>query len=497
MKKKKKLLTDFIDLMKEWDWEKNNEINLDPTKITHGSKTYAYWKCKNGHSWHAKIANRTILNRNCPICSKKIGGSKKSTPPIEKSLLMVNPKLVEEWHPTKNNDLDPSKIYPNAKKLVWWKCRKGHEYQAYVYSRNNGTGCSLCQKELHSSFPEKCLFFYLLKHFHDTKSNYKADFLNNMELDIYIPSLNIGFEYDGDKWHTDLKHDIEKNMLCENNKTKLVRIREKCCPIDKKNYNYVSYFHLKDYSKKELNKVIAKILNTLGILNVNVDIERDTLQIINLLEKQTKENSITTQYPFLSKEWDYDKNKDIKPDVFTPGSPTKVWWICSNGHSYPASIAHRVEGNGCPYCAGKKVYIGFNDLQSQHPELAKEWHPKNTLKPTEITSGYSKKVWWICPEGHEYYADPKHRVNGTGCSVCSGKKIIAGINDFATLRPELLKEWHPTKNLPLLPTQVSKSSGTNVWWLCKVCGHEWQARINKRVSGNGCPKCYERKRKGK
>lgn len=493
----KKYVIDYPNLMAEWDWNKNNEINLDPSKITHGSKSYAYWKCQQGHSWPSKIANRTLLNRGCRECSIKKRGTKKSIPPLGESLFEVNPELAKEWHPTKNGSLKSCEIYPNAKKFVWWRCIKGHEWQAYVYSRNAGAGCKQCQKELHSSFPEKCVCFYALKYYSDVQANYKSDFLKNMEFDIFIPSLKVAIEYDGDKWHTILKNDIKKNLLCENNQIRLIRIRERNCPKDDNFYRFVNYLYLDDYSIKELEKAIVEILGWLGKSDVDVDIERDRHQIAKLQEKGVKENSIASQFPSLLKEWDYEKNKDISPDVYTHGDNTKVWWICSNGHSYPASINHRVDGTDCPYCAGKKVYIGFNDLASKYPDLVKEWHPDNILKPTEVTAGCNKKVKWICAKGHEYMADPKHRVNGTGCSVCAGKVVIAGVNDFASIRKDLLKEWHPIKNLPLLPSQVSKSSGVSVWWVCKTCGHEWPARVNKRVSGTGCPECYRKQRKGK
>ena len=49
-------------LMDEWDWESNETINLDPSKITFGSEKKPYWMCQYGHN-----RNR---GRGCLECAK-------------------------------------------------------------------------------------------------------------------------------------------------------------------------------------------------------------------------------------------------------------------------------------------------------------------------------------------------------------------------------------------------------------------------------------------
>ena len=46
---------------------------------------------------------------------------------------------------------------------------------------------------------------------------------------------------------------------------------------------------------------------------------------------------------------------------------------------------------------------------------------------------------------------------------------------------ETIKQWHPTKNLPLLFESVSPVSAKTVWWFNEECGHEWQQQIKYRV----------------
>ncbi|MBR2372058.1 MAG: hypothetical protein IKA90_04215, partial [Clostridia bacterium] len=128
----------------------------------------------------------------------------------------------------------------------------------------------------------------------------------------------------------------------------------------------------------------------------------------------------------LLEEWDYDKN--IKPPTeYTKGSNEKVWWKCSKcGHEYESKISNRTYlKRGCPYCSKRKIKQGFNDLATTDPELLKEWHfAKNTdISPYEISAGIRKKVWWICPKGHEYQASVLHRKHGTKCPICySGRQ---------------------------------------------------------------------------
>lgn len=62
-------------------------------------------------------------------------------------------------------------------------------------------------------------------------------------------------------------------------------------------------------------------------------------------------------------------------------------------------------------------------------------------------------------------------------------------NNLAVLQPDLAKEWHPTKNGRLTPSDVSSRSNKKAWWKCEQ-NHEWLSIINSRFKGSGCPKCY-------
>ena len=133
-----------------------------------------------------------------------------------------------------------------------------------------------------------------------------------------------------------------------------------------------------------------------------------------------------------------------------------------------------------------------NSLAEVRPELVPEWSEKNLpLKPDEITFGSNKKVWWRGACGHEWQTSVKARSNGEKCPICSGARVIAGINDLATLEPLLEKQWSEKNKIK--PTEVSIGSHKKVIWRCEK-GHEWEAAVKSRtINKTGCPYCSHNK----
>jgi rubrerythrin len=107
-----------------------------------------------------------------------------------------------------------------------------------------------------------------------------------------------------------------------------------------------------------------------------------------------------------------------------------------------------------------------------------------------------KKVGWKCKKcGFEYEAvvSSRNRNMGTGCPVCSNKRVLKGYNDLATTNPKLAAEWNYDKNNGLTPDKVVAGSGKKVWWRCPKCKNGWEAVIAHRNNGGNCPKCYAKK----
>ncbi|MBQ8289499.1 MAG: hypothetical protein IJY01_01330 [Clostridia bacterium] len=549
-KKEKKYLIDNPTLMAEWDWEKNNKLGLAPKTLTLGSNKKAWWKCSEGHEWQATIGDRNN-GRGCPICSNQkvlkgyndlatinpklasewnyeqngelkpedftansgkkvwwkcdIGHEWQATIASRNKgracpycvglkvvkgvndLATINPILASEWNYKRNGDLKPENFMAGSNHTVWWKCKKGHEWQATIVNRNKGRSCPICTSERNTSFPEYAIAYYLKKYNIEVLHTYKE---KGYELDIYIPTLKIAIEYDGYFYHkSKTKKDLEKNSNCKKDGIKLYRIREGLPVL---NDSSIDYFV--DINQKNLAEVIQKVLSEIIGTNVDVDLKRDAIEIENLREYTEKENSLLYTNPYLAQEWNYEKNGSLRPEHILANSSKKVWWKCEKGHEWQAIIASRNTGGGCPICINRKILKGYNDLKTLNPQLASEWNYKNNgnLKPEDFASNSGKKVWWKCDKGHEWQATIDSRNNGVGCPYCAGQIVVKGVNDLATVNPKLAGEWNCEKNGDLKPEDFMVGSNKKVWWKCRK-GHEWQSTVANRNNGNGCPYCSNKK----
>ena len=123
------------------------------------------------------------------------------------------------------------------------------------------------------------------------------------------------------------------------------------------------------------------------------------------------------------------------------------------------------------------MLAGFNDLESQCQWLVQEWnYEKNEMTPSEVNFKSSRKVWWICSEGHEWEAEINDRRLGQGCPVCINKRIVTGINDLASVHPELLEEWDTVKNKGISPEKIGYRTDRKVWWICPK-GHSYKTSV--------------------
>jgi len=197
--------------------------------------------------------------------------------------------------------------------------------------------------------------------------------------------------------------------------------------------------------------------------------------------------SLAQTYPEIAAQWHPIKNGAETPNGVTAKSGVKRWWICSKGHEWFAVVASRTKGSNCPFCAGKKVTTETS-LLALNPKLAHQWHPtmNGDLTPAQVPPSGSKVVWWQCEKGHEWQSSMNNRSKGQGCPYCERRRASSE-NNLAVAFPEIAAQWHPTKNVPVNPEQVSPNSRTNFWWICSK-GHEWLISPNGRRD-RGCPYC--------
>jgi hypothetical protein len=174
------------------------------------------------------------------------------------------------------------------------------------------------------------------------------------------------------------------------------------------------------------------------------------------------------------------------PSQETVSSGKRKSWKCDLGHTWQAVISSIARGNRCPFCSNQKVLVGFNDLNTTHPNISKEafgWDPKN------VVSGTPKILQWKCPVGHIWKCAGENRIKngqvGTECSYCSNRKLLSGFNDLKTLFPSIAEEafgWDPSKFLA--------GTSSRKLWKCKQ-GHQWRTGISSRTGNHktGCPSC--------
>lgn len=406
------------EIIEEFDNDKNEFSMKD---VTAGSDKETWWKCPKGHSYQSSPSRRVMRGSGCGICSHNI---------LVKGvndLLTTHPEIAKEWD-YKKNKVGPDEVMAGSNiDKYWFLCPKGHSYHTTVLGRKRGTNCPQCNIEKHTSIPERSIYYYMKKYFNDVVDSYHNKKIGRKEIDIFLPTFNFGIEYDGRAWHKKYTRDIEKDNICLKNDITLFRVREIGC------FEYESGSikkYINPYDTKELNEAIKSIFDYINKkykqkINADIDVERDRFKILELMNLSEKENSIAKYCPSINKYWDSSKNGLITPEQISHGSMKRVFLKCPKGHKWDKIVSNIKKEIKCPFCYGRKVLSGFNDLATTHPEIAKEWnYEKNgNLKPTDIKAGSNKNVWWKCDKGHEWQAVITIRANGyKKCSVCNPKK---------------------------------------------------------------------------
>ena len=462
------LLTTNPELISEWNYEKNTL--LTPNMVKAGSSDKVWWICDKGHEWQAVISSRTVNESGCPFCSGRyaIQG--------ENDLMSVDSPLLKEWNYDRNGRLTPSDFKEHSARKIWWKCKKGHEWCSSISDRSRGDGCPYCSgkrvlvgfndlahinpyiaKEwnyekngnkipqkytcksgikvwwkcekgpkcnsgIRTSFPEQAIYFYVKKIYPDAVNRCTDVLPNGMEIDIFIPSINVGIEYDGSVWHESdkaLEKEVKKYIECKRNDIFLIRVKEKGGNARENSCDVM--LRIDDsFNNEAYSSLFMQLSKYIKIPN-EIDVKNDRVHIQENYKTEIKNNSFGSKYADLVVEWDSEKNGMLTPYMFSSNSGERIWWKCCKNHSWQTTISTRAKGSGCPYCSGRYAIKGENDLQTLRPEIASEWnYNKNgKLLPCEFKSQSNKKVWWKCKEGHEWEAIIANRTRrGDGCPVC-------------------------------------------------------------------------------
>jgi hypothetical protein len=175
------------------EYSSRNTLTADEILLNHSKKVW--WECDDGHAWEATPHQRNTAKTGCPFCSgsRIISGS-------SQSLHSERPDLTNEWH--KDNIGTPKDYSISAAYRAKWSCSTcNHEYFNNIYHRSQGQNCRRCACKK-TSKQEAELQEYI-RSIHPTSINNARGVVGRLELDVYIPELKIGIEFNGVYWHSE------------------------------------------------------------------------------------------------------------------------------------------------------------------------------------------------------------------------------------------------------------------------------------------------------
>lgn len=394
-----------------------------------------------------------------------------------KSLAEAFPEIAKEWHSGKNGPVTPFDVASKSIKKYWWKCKDNpkHEWQSRVQDRTlKAAGCPLCshkyvtdENRLTVRYPE------VAAEWHPTKNRFLYSRIEG--------------------WEGHKNRQFPSHKLPEKNRR-----------LQPSDLSYASNEVVTWQCKNNPEHVWdAKVLSrTIG----------DRGCPFCSGNKVSADNNLEAVYPQIAKQWHASRNLPLTPRDITPGSNRVFWWRCfkSADHVWQAKVnsilrSRKADKNGCPFCAGNKV-ASNNNLERIYPDVAKLWHKElnGDLKPSDVTSRSTKKVYWQCPKskGHVWQALVDGVVSvvlkgNSGCPYCTGKRA-SDESSLASLHPELVNRWDEDLNFPLTPDDVTAKSGRIVWWRClDDSSHVFQLKIQpmvanfERGSKGKCPQCEQ------
>lgn len=339
-------------------------------------------------------------------------------------LATTMPDIAAQWNYDKNGSLSPRDIKAGSRKKVWWRCEFGHEYETTANHRKYGHGCPYCSglkalsgvNDLATTMPEVAAEWNYEKNGDLTPRDVKAGSRKKVwwrcaaghewEMAVNWRKIGCGCPYCSHQRILRGFNDLATTM-----------------PEVAAEWNYEKNGALTPWDvvggrQKVWWKCRAGHEYYMSLRNRKQGYGCPYCSNHKLLPGF---NDLATKAPEVAANWNYEKNGDLTPQMVSSMSMRKVWWKCGLGHEYDMVVHSRSEGKGCPYCSGRKVLAGFNDLATTAPEIAASWnYEKNgDLTPQMVTAQSKRKVWWKCANNHEWIA----KVDGQrpfGCPYCFG-----------------------------------------------------------------------------
>lgn len=387
----------------------SRNTNVEPLEAYKGSNRKILFRCKScSYEWSAKPSH--ILNgHGCPVCG---GSMRKDNEVFRTQLSQINPMI------------EPLEEYINARKKIL--CRCGHckgEWYGTPDKLLQGNGCPICGKRHSTSFPEQAIYYYLRKLYPDTENRYCLPG-SRMEIDVFVPSLSIGIEYDGVFWHkAQAEREVKKYLKCKEHGITLYRMRESTEPIEGIADGVI--LRHRPYSFDTLDSALKELFDKLTV-QVPVSTFRDSASIREQFFTDLAHNSLAELYPNVAEEWHPEKNGKITPEMVSYGSNQRYYWKCAVcQREWLAAVADRtVGGKGCSKCAKNMLSQKF---KKKHEVFVAQLNAVNpNLEPLEEYRTAHENIMMRCTVcRNEWPAAPANLLRGRDCPICSRKRGYA------------------------------------------------------------------------
>lgn len=333
------------------------------------------------------------------------------------------PRLAAALHPTLNAGIDVTTISAGSSRRLWWRCERGHEWQAPVYRRSAGSGCPYCSGAL--AAPETSLAAVspeLANEWHPTRNGARtaAQTMPGSDRPVWWLCAH------GHEWQAAPQARVTRGSgcpYCAGRRTTPERSLLALHPALAAEWHPTRNAGLDPaaispgaarrvwWRCEHGHEWQAAVKSRVGVATGCPRCARVGHRGITLTDAR----------PDLLLEW-YAPLNGGDPGEISAGSHRQCWWRCQfdPSHVWRTQVRYRVRhGSGCPYCAGKRA-TPLHNLAVMAPELALQWHPSRngSLSPTDLLPNSNHRVWWRCWHGHEWASRPANRIRGSGCPHC-------------------------------------------------------------------------------
>lgn len=298
----------------------------------------------------------------------------KAIPMPNESVYDLYPNMRSEFirfTEPKYSNLTLKDIGKNCSLKAEFKCKTcNHKWIAILQNRTkNHTGCEYCCKTK-ISFPEKYIYYCLKQVDSNLQENYKL-YRTKTEFDMYDPALKFAIKFNSGNNHVG-KQDLDNNKLqyALGQKIRLIRIwqihsEKQVSKLNKDEYIVPNKSSINGVP--DLDIIIDDICKQYKLNQSLIDRQAASNQAFLRTNKTPLAGeSLLDQYPDLCRDWDYNKNGVIRPEMLKPASNIKVQWKCIYCHKeWQVPISWRTAVNktnraGCKTC---NIKIGKGLMQ--------------------------------------------------------------------------------------------------------------------------------------